>query len=138
MHVLFIHQIFPAQFRYIAPRLVKEHGWKCTFATAKTEGSLPDVEKIVYTCKGGATNANRFCTQNFENATWEAHAVFEMLKQRPDMQPDLIVAHTGFGSSLFLPYLYDAPIINFVELFYHPTGGDLGYLKELRGARCKR
>lgn len=132
MHVLFLHQNFPAQFRYIAPRLVQEHGWKCTFVTAKAEGSLPGVEKVVYTCKGGATKANHFCTQNFENVVWEAHGVYEMLKQRSDIQPDLIVAHTGFGSSLFLPFLYDAPIINFVELFYRPSGGDLGYRKELR------
>jgi glycosyltransferase involved in cell wall biosynthesis len=131
MHVLFIHQNFPAQFRYIAPRLVREHGWKCTFATAKAAESLPGVEKVVYASKGGATKANHFCTQNFENAVWEAHGVYEMLKQRPDIQPDLIVAHTGFGSSLFLPFLYDAPIINFIELFYHPVGGDLGYRKEL-------
>jgi glycosyltransferase involved in cell wall biosynthesis len=131
MHVLFIHQNFPAQFRYIAPRLVREHGWKCTFATGRAEGALPGIEKVVYTTKGGATKANHFCTQNFENAVWEAHAVYEMLKQRPDVQPDLIVAHTGFGSSLFLPYLYDAPIINFLELFYWPTGGDLGYRPEL-------
>lgn len=131
MHVLFIHQNFPAQFRYIAPRLVQEHGWKCTFATAKASDSLPGVEKVVYTSKGGATKANHFCTQNFENAVWEAHGVYEMLKQRPDIQPDLIVAHTGFGSSLLLPFLYDAPIINFMEMFYRPTGGDLGYRKEL-------
>lgn len=131
MHVLFIHQNFPAQFRYIAPRLVSEHGWKCTFVTGKAEGSLPGVEKVVYTSKGGATKANHVCTQNFENGVWEAHGVYEMLKQRPDIQPDLIVAHTGFGSSLFLPLLYDAPIINFVELFYRTTGGDLGYRQEL-------
>lgn len=131
MHVLFIHQNFPAQFRYIAPRLVSEHGWKCTFVTGKAADSLPGVEKVVYTSKGGATKANHFCTQNFENAVWEAHAVYEILQQRPDLQPDLVVAHTGFGSSLFLPFLYDAPIINFVELYYRPTGGDLGYRKEL-------
>jgi len=131
MHVLFIHQNFPAQFRYIAPRLAQEHGWKCTFATAKASESLPGVEKVVYTSKGGATKANHFCTQNFENCVWEAHGVYEMLMQRPDIQPDLIVAHTGFGSSLFLPFLYDAPIINFVEMYYRPVGGDVGFRKEL-------
>jgi hypothetical protein len=131
MHVLFIHQNFPAQFRYIAPRLAQEHGWKCTFATAKASESLPGVEKVVYTSKGGATKANHFCTQNFENCVWEAHGVYEMLRQRPDIQPDLIVAHTGFGSSLFLPFLYDAPIINFVEMYYRPVGGDVGFRKEL-------
>ncbi len=131
MHVMFLHQNFPAQFRYIAPRLVKEYGWTCTFVTAKAEDSLPGVEKVVYTCKGGATRANHFCTQGFENHVWEAHGVYEMLKQRPDIQPDLIVAHTGFGSSLFLPLLYDAPIINFMEMFYRPFGGDVGYRQEL-------
>ncbi len=131
MHVLFIHQNFPAQFRYIAPRFAQEYGWKCTFVTAKAEGSLPGVEKVVYTCKGSAIKANHFGTRAFENAVWEAHGVYEMLKQRPDVQPDLIVAHTGFGSSLYLPFLYDAPIINFMEMFYHPVGGDVGYRKEI-------
>jgi glycosyltransferase involved in cell wall biosynthesis len=30
MHVLFIHQNFPAQFGHIARKLVSEHGWQCT------------------------------------------------------------------------------------------------------------
>ncbi|MBL8488935.1 MAG: glycosyltransferase [Rhodocyclaceae bacterium] len=131
MHVLFIHQNFPAQFRYIAPRLARDHGWKCTFVTARPEGTLPGVDKVLYVSKGGATKANHFCTRNFENAVWEAHGVYETLRQRPDIRPDLVVAHTGFGSSLFLPYLYDAPIINFLEYFYAPVGQDVGYRPEL-------
>ena len=30
MHALFIHRAFPAQFRYVAPRLAAR-GWECTF-----------------------------------------------------------------------------------------------------------
>lgn len=131
MHVLFVHQNFPAQFRYLAPRLVRDHGWQCTFVTARPEGTLPGVEKVLYSSKGGATKANHFCTRNFENAVWEAHGVYETLKRRTDLRPDLVVAHTGFGSSLFLPYLYDAPIINFLEYFYAPVGQDVGYRPEL-------
>src|SRR6266571_7407596 len=120
MHVLFIHQNFPAQFRYIAPRLVQEHGWKCTFLTAAdNDKQLPGVQKLLYPKpKGGATLANHFTTRNFENTAAEAHGVYEFLKSQPPLQPDLVVAHTGFGSSLFLPYLTDAPIINFMEYFY--------------------
>src|SRR5690348_1876680 len=110
MHVLFVHQNFPAQFRYIAPRLVKDFGWKCTFVTERKQGDLPGVEKVLYTSRGGATKANHICTRNFENAVAHAHGVYETLKSRPEIQPDLVVAHAGFGSSLFLPYLYDAPI----------------------------
>lgn len=132
MHLLFIHQNFPAQFRYIAPRLVKDYGWRCSFLTAANNGKqLDGVEKLIYKSSRGATLANHFTTRHFENTTVEAHAVYEFLKSQPQLKPDLIVAHTGFGSSLFLPYLTDAPIINFMEYFYWPTGGDLGYRPEL-------
>ncbi|MBX6316184.1 MAG: glycosyltransferase, partial [Isosphaeraceae bacterium] len=127
MHLLFVHQNFPAQFRYIAAKLANELGWRCTFVTERAEGTLPGVEKVLYQAQGGATLSNHVCTRNFENAVAHAHGVYEAMKARPDIQPDLIIAHTGFGSSLFLPYLYDAPIINFLEYFYSPVGQDLGY-----------
>lgn len=131
MHVLFVHQNFPAQFRYIAPRLVKDYGWRCTFVTERKQDELPGIEKIVYTARGGASMANSILTRNYENAVAHAHGVFEAMKARPDIQPDLVIAHTGFGSSLFLPFLYDAPVINFLEFYYHPVGQDLGFRKEV-------
>ena len=60
-----------------------------------------------------------------------AHGVYEALKRRPDVRPDLVVAHSGFGSSLFLPHLYDAPVVNFFEYFRRPSGGSWGYRPEL-------
>jgi len=131
MHVLFIHKNFPAQFRYIAPRLARDCGWKCTFLTEQTNHELPGVEKLLYTPVGGASLANHLCTRTFENTVAEASSVYETLKGQPQLQPDLIVAHAGFGSSLFLPYLYDAPIINFLEYYYRPVGSDLGYRPEM-------
>lgn len=131
MHVLFIHKNFPAQFRCIAPILADRLGYRCTFVTERADGSLPGVEKVLYKSRGGATKANHICTRNFENTVAQAHSVYEALKQRRDLKPDLIVAHTGFGSSLFLPYLFDAPIINFMEYSYHPFGGDLGYRPDI-------
>jgi hypothetical protein len=114
MHVLFVHQNFPAQFRYIAPRLIRDYGWTCSFCMERVDCELPGVRKIRYSVRGGATMANSLYTRNFENAVAHANAVFEAMKQAKDLQPDLIVAHSGFGSSLFLPFLYDAPIINFL------------------------
>ena len=131
MHVLFVHQNFPAQFRYLAPRLIAEHGWQCSFVTQQRERSLPGVEKILYQTKHAASAANHFCTRGFENAFGHAHAVYQALKARPEVRPDLVVAHSGFGSSLFLPFLYDAPIVNFFELYYNQVGQDIGYRPEL-------
>jgi len=70
------------------------------------------------------------CTRNFENAVAQADAVYQTLKRRRDLKPDLIVAHTGFGSSLFLPYLFDVPLINFMEYFYTPSRDNVGYRPE--------
>jgi glycosyltransferase involved in cell wall biosynthesis len=131
MHILFIHQNFPAQFRYIAPRLIKDFGYRCSFVTERAEGELPGVEKILYKPRGGATVANHPLTRNFENTVAHAHGVYDALKARRDLAPDLIVAHTGFGSSLFVQYLFDAPLINFLEFFYHPVGQDLGFRPEM-------
>lgn len=131
MHILFVHQNFPAQFRYIAPRLIDEHGWQCTFCTERAEGELPNVRKIIYKARGGATINNSIFTRNYENAVAHAHGVFEAMKEAKDVKPDLIVAHTGFGSSLFLPFLYDAPVINFLEFLYSPVGQDLGFRPEI-------
>jgi glycosyltransferase involved in cell wall biosynthesis len=73
-----------------------------------------------------------------------AHAlgVYRKLQSHPEIQPDLIVAHGSYGSSLFLAYLYDCPVINFFEYFYRPIGQDLGYhpeqvVTEAHLLRCK-
>ena len=132
MHVLFVHQNFPAQFRHLAPRLLAEFGWACTFATANaTARAFAGLERIVYQPRGGETRAGEIITRAFDSATAHAHGVYDALKGRPDLKPDLVVAHSGFGSSLFLPYLYDCPIINFFEYFYRPVGQDLGYRPDL-------
>jgi glycosyltransferase involved in cell wall biosynthesis len=130
MRVLFVHQNFPAQFRHIAASLAADHGWPCDFCTERADTDLPGVRKILYKPRGGATLANSVLTRNYENAVAHAVGVFEAMKACRDARPDLIVAHSGFGSSLFLPFLFDAPIINFFELFYRPSGQDLGYRPE--------
>ena len=133
MHVLFVHQNFSAQFRHIAPRLAADFGWACTFATANAKAPpIAGVERIIYQPRGGATRASQLITRPFENAAGHAQGVYEALKRRPDIKPDLVVAHSGFGSSLFVNYLYDAPVVNFFEYFYHQVGQDLGYRTEAK------
>jgi hypothetical protein len=49
MHVLFVHNSFPAQFRFIAPRLAADYGWRCTFATRNGKPpDLPGVARVLY------------------------------------------------------------------------------------------
>ena len=131
MHVLFVHQNFPAQFGHIADHLVKRHGFQCSFVTERRGGRVGNVDCIQYKVDGGATKQNHYCTRTFENATRHAHAVFNAVKAHPELKPDLIVGHSGFGSTLFLREIYpDVPIINYFEYFYRTRLSDMDFRKD--------
>ncbi|RMF48875.1 MAG: glycosyl transferase family 1, partial [Anaerolineae bacterium] len=130
MHILFVHKNFPAQFGHIAAALVRQ-GHRCTFVSQTPPGEVQGMQKLQYRLKGGATARTHYCSRTFENATWHAHAVFETLVKHPEIQPDLIVGHSGFGSTVFLPELYPkTPIINYFEYFYRSRGSDLDFRPE--------
>jgi glycosyltransferase involved in cell wall biosynthesis len=86
---------------------------------------------IQYQPQSGATGRTHFCSRTFENQVWQSHALFETLKARPDISPELIVGHSGFASTLFLRELYDCPIINYFEYFYRTKGTDFDFRHDL-------
>ncbi|HEV3082570.1 MAG TPA: glycosyltransferase [Gemmataceae bacterium] len=127
MHVLFVHQNFPAQFGHIASYLVKNKGLRCTFVSQQPPGHGDGIERIQYHVQGGATQQTHYCSRTFENSVWHSHAVYEALRARPDIRPDLIVAHSGFLSTVFLRELYNCPHVNYFEYFYWTTGSDMDF-----------
>lgn len=130
MHILFLHQNFPAQFGHIARYLIREHGYRCTFVTNRPAGEVEGIRLVHYDPHGGARATTHYCTRTFENAVAHAHGVYEACRRDVTDPPDLVVGHSGFGSTLFLRELYAAPIINYFEYFYHPHGSDLDFRKE--------
>ncbi len=131
MHILFVHKNYPAQFGHIARHLIDQHGFRCTFASEKPPAQWNGLERIQYVNRGGATEKTHYCSRSFENQIWHSHSLFETLRARPDIQPDLIVGHSGFVSTLYLRELYACPIINYFEFFYHTQGSDLDFRKDL-------
>ncbi len=131
MHVLFVHQNFPAQFGHIARHLIHTMGWSCTFVSTTPAGKVDGVKKIAYESKGGARETTHYCSRTFENAVWHAHGVYEACRAHPELRPDLIVGHSGFGSTLFLPELYPGvPVVNYFEFYYHPHDSDMDFRHE--------
>ena len=134
MHILYVHQNFPAQFGHIARHLVKNLGWRCTFVSTTPAGNVEGIEKIQYKTTGGATKQNHFCSRTFENCVWHTDGVYQALVKRPDVKPDLIVGHSGFGSTLFLPELYPGvPVVNLFEYYYRPhhPESDMDFRRDL-------
>lgn len=129
MHVLFVHKNFPAQFGHIAARLVRDHGYKCTYVSEKPAGRSSGVTRLQYTPRGGATAQTHYFARTFENAVAHSHGVYEALKPyKKRLHPDLIVGHSGFGSTLFLPDLFPGvPLINFFEYYYRAQHADADF-----------
>jgi glycosyltransferase involved in cell wall biosynthesis len=128
MHILFVHQSFPAQFGHIARHLVQHRGWTCTFVSETPPGEVAGIRKLQYKTGGGARESTHYCSRSFENGIWHSHAVFEACKAHPEMRPDVVVGHSGFGSTLFMPELYpDAPVLNYFEFYYHPHQSDMDF-----------
>ena len=131
MHVLFVHQNYPAKFGHIARHLIRTRGWSCSFVSKTPGGIVDGIRKIEYTTTSGARETTHYCSRTFENAIWHSHGVYEACKAHPDLRPDLIVGHSGFGSTLFLPELYPGvPIINYFEFYYHPHHSDMDFRPE--------
>jgi glycosyltransferase involved in cell wall biosynthesis len=134
MHILYVHQNFPAQFGHIARHLIQKMGWKCTFVSQTPGGEVEGIEKIQYKLSGGASKQNHYCSRTFENTVWHCDGVYKAMKAHPHVRPDIVVGHSGFGSTLFLRELYrDVPIVNFMEYYYraHDPLSDMDFRKDL-------
>jgi len=138
VHVLFVHQNYPAQFGHLADYLTRHNGYRCTFLSKRPASQAGNVQRIQYSTRGGATKRTHYCSRTFENAVWHSHAVYETLKARPDIRPDLIVGHSGFGSTLFLRELYECPIINYFEYFYHTHNSDMDFRPDFPAGELDR
>jgi glycosyltransferase involved in cell wall biosynthesis len=138
MYILFIHQNFPSQFGHIAAYLAQRKGFRCAFVSEKPPGNAGGVERIQYRLRGGATQHTHYCSRTFENAVWHSHAVWEALQARPDVKPDLVVAHSGFLSSVFLREMYSCPIVNYFEYYYHTTNSDMDFRPDFPSSALNR
>jgi glycosyltransferase involved in cell wall biosynthesis len=130
MHALFLHQNFPAQFGMVAAQLTRE-GHRVTFVSRKEAGTLDGIERIRYELRGGATKSTHYSSRTFENLVWHSHGVYDALKARPDVVPDLIVGHSGYVSTILLRELYRCPIINYFEYYYHTRNSDLDFRSDV-------
>lgn len=130
MHILFVHQNFPAQFGHIARHLMRQGRFRCSFATARAVDECDGINIIPYQPVGGATRHNSYLTRTFENAVAHARGVHDACR-RASIRPDLVVAHSGFGSSLFLREVFQCPIVNYFEYFYHAHDSDLDFRPDL-------
>ena len=138
MNILFIHQNFPGQFKFLAPALVKQGHSVRAMTMLKTEATQwQGVQLMHYSAKRGSTPNVHPWLSDFETKTIRAEACFKAALQMKQhgYTPHIIVAHHGWGGSLFLKEVWpQAKLGIYCEFFYHPHGADVGFDPEFPAA----
>ena len=131
MNILFIHQNFPGQFKFLAPALASQGHRVVAMTLQKVSATTwAGIEIIPYTTVRGTTPNVHPWVSDFETKTIRGEACFRAalkLRER-GFSPDVIVAHHGWGESLFLKDVWPRARLGvYCEFFYNAEGSDVGF-----------
>lgn len=137
MKILFIHQNFPGQFKFLVPALVArgDEVYAMTMQAVNAD-TWPGVTIIQYSVQRGSSQTIHPWLADFETKVIRGDACFrKALELKANgFYPDLIIAHHGWGESLFLKEVWGkAKLGIYCEFYYHPEGADTGFDPEFSG-----
>lgn len=131
MQILIIHQNFPGQFKHLAPALVAQgHRVRAFTMQKNVPPSWQGVELLPYQPARGSTPGIHPWLTDLETKTIRGEALFRAALElrREGWTPDLILAHPGWGESLFVKEVWPTARLGmYCEFFYQPEGGDVGF-----------
>ena len=145
--ILFVHQNFPGQFKHLAAALAADPAYEVAAficgpqptvtatATSTDAAAKPDTWQGVQLHRWQPARSNTPGLHpwlvDFETKTIRGEAVFKAalaLRTATGYVPDAIVAHPGWGESLFLKEVWpEARLGIYCEFFYHAQGADVGF-----------
>jgi glycosyltransferase involved in cell wall biosynthesis len=132
VRVLFIHPNFPAQFRHMATALGADKNSTVVFATMneRPEWKIEGVAKAVFQVKEEPNPRTHFLARHFETAVRKGEGFYFVAKElrKKGFVPDVMVAHSGWGTSLFARDAFpEARLLCFFEWFYRARGADADF-----------
>lgn len=131
MNILFIHQNFPGQFKHLAPALAEQgHQVVALTLRVKKRTEWQGVKILPYTIKRKPSQSLHPWLVDFEAKMLRAESCFvEASRLKANgFKPDIIIAHPGWGESMFLRDLWpNARIGLYCELFYQAESGETGF-----------
>ncbi len=128
--ILFLHPNFPAQFRHLAVALAGNPKYQVVYGTARGEGQIPGVQKILYEPSRKVRPETHHYVRPLESAVLEGQAVYRIAQQLQEkgFVPDVVYAHSGWGPGLFVKDIFPkAKFCCFFEWFYHAHGTDADF-----------
>lgn len=131
MKILLVHQNFPGQFKHLVHALLKNPKNEVAAFTMNPCPVVAGLRVVRYqAAKGTAAEIHPWVAE-FETKVIRGDAAFRAavkLRDEDGYIPDLIVAHPGWGESLFLKEVWPkAKLIVYCEFYYSAEGSDVGF-----------
>ncbi|PHV35993.1 glycosyltransferase family 4 protein [Janthinobacterium sp. BJB304] len=128
--VLVIHQNFPGQFRNLVLDLARDPD--CQVLAVGKQGcpGMSGVRTYTYKLHRRPAPGTHHYVKPFEAGILHGQAVLRLLLalKNKGFSPDVIVAHPGWGETLFVEDVFpQARLIHFSEYYYHAAGADAGF-----------
>lgn len=134
MRILFLHNNFPAQYRWLARAVAMDKNSKVVFGSIHATSKITNVQNVFYKPTRGTNPQTHHYLQNAENAVLHGQAAYRMarsLKQQ-GFVPNIICAHAGWGPAHFMKEIFpESKLLNYFEWFYNPHDSDFEFLPEI-------
>ena len=131
MKILFIHQNFPGQFKFLAPALVQQGHEVVAMIMQKTDLEVwQGVKLVAYLPSRSSTPNIHPWVSDFETKAIRGEACYRAALKLKDagFTPDVIIAHPGWGESLFLKDVWpESKLGIYCEFYYHAQGADVDF-----------
>ena len=130
MKILLIHQNFPGQFRHVARQWSRQPGWQVVGLGRDTAPGMPDIHWLKYRLHREPKKDQHPYLRQMENAVLHGQAVARVLLKlkRQGFTPDIILAHPGWGETLYVREVFPhVRLIHLCEWYYETSGADVGF-----------
>jgi glycosyltransferase involved in cell wall biosynthesis len=131
MRLLVLHQNFPGQFGPLVKAWSQQPGWDVRALGRDTAPGLRGHEQLIrYRLAREPHRHQHPYLRTMESATLHGQAVARVLLEikRKGFRPDTVLAHPGWGESLYVKDVFpDARLVHFCEWYYSAEGADIGF-----------
>lgn len=130
MNILFIHQNFPGQFLHWSDHLAQQPGHRVVALSLHDNPAPQGVQVRQYRLLRGPAEQIHPLLGDLEPQVLraEACAAAALQLKHEGFTPDLIIAHPGWGESLFIKDVFPhARLVVYCEYFYAAEGRDVGF-----------
>ncbi|UCL86765.1 MULTISPECIES: glycosyltransferase family 4 protein [Pseudomonas] len=130
MKLLLIHQNFPGQFLHLAHGLLKDSRCQLLAIARDTARGVPGVRTLRYSPSRAVSPQIHHYLYTVEDAVLHGQQVARLLLQLrgTGYRPDVILAHPGWGETLYAKDVYpDVPLMHFCEYYGAMEGSDINF-----------